>query len=420
MDYLGRPFYMLTGGGGGSGGGDVVGPPTSTVNAVARFAGIDGNEIKNSTATISDTGVMTVAAVATDFVTSTGSMIVEGVTDCVVRATAGSSIEVSTDVVIDTDGTVSLTGRASPTAVAISGDTVLTGTLTTTGSIAVPRIYNSLTLITNVINMNSSGNLALNSFNSVLVTGNAGLALSGGLVTINGTSVDPLATPIIFSGKSRFNNNLTVNGDFATVGGVRFDFGSVLVNGSSCSIVPTGTCSIQPTGLLTINPFTCVGQITMNGTSKITNLGTPTLPADAATKAYVDARNPFAYRIRVPNSPDRPPVVGTAVYSDEYIRLGWQSPSVNDLQIQRTSLASEYICSSFHNGSNLNTTINVVSVDTTYVLNTFNFTGGEVCDIRISPVASDVIPSYQISVHYTENSIGTDGALDFTILRFNP
>ena len=131
------------------------------------------------------------------------------------------------DVVIDTDGTVSLFGRASPTAVSISGNTVLTGNLNVTGSISgFTSVTDSATTPTSAMTMFTGGNLNLTSVNSVVLDASGTLGLTGTEVHVNGTSTDPLVTPVIFNGKARFNNNLTVNGELATVGNVRFDFGS--------------------------------------------------------------------------------------------------------------------------------------------------------------------------------------------------
>jgi hypothetical protein len=139
MDYLGRPYYTLAGAGGGTGGspGDVVGPSSSTVNAVARFAGIDGKTIKNSGVTVSDNGMISgVVSIQTDFVSSTGSLAVEGASTVEVRA-PGSYILVREDVVIDSDDVVSLTGRAAPYAISLGGNTVLTGNFDITGQITM-------------------------------------------------------------------------------------------------------------------------------------------------------------------------------------------------------------------------------------------------------------------------------------------
>ena len=132
MNYLGQPLYALVDAGGS---GDIIGPSSSTENAIARFAGTDGKEIKDSVVTISDTGVMEgVFTIRPRYVSSPDYLIVEAVTDVIMRA-AGSSVKVDTDVVTDTDGTVSLTGRASPYGIALAGDTVLAGNLNVTGTV---------------------------------------------------------------------------------------------------------------------------------------------------------------------------------------------------------------------------------------------------------------------------------------------
>jgi hypothetical protein len=139
MNFLGQPYYTLAGAGGGTGGspGDVVGPSSSTVNAVARFAGIDGKTIKNSGVTVSDNGMISgVVSIQTDFVSSTGSLAVEGASTVEVRA-PGSYILVREDVVIDSDDVVSLTGRAAPYAISLGGNTVLTGNFDITGQITM-------------------------------------------------------------------------------------------------------------------------------------------------------------------------------------------------------------------------------------------------------------------------------------------
>ena len=56
-----------------TGTGDVVGPASSTDNAVVRFDGTTGKLIQNSTVTLSDTGVLTVPELSTTSITSTGN-----------------------------------------------------------------------------------------------------------------------------------------------------------------------------------------------------------------------------------------------------------------------------------------------------------------------------------------------------------
>ena len=247
MNYLGQPIYSLTGAGGGGGGtGDVIGPGSSTANAVPRFTDASGKELKNSVVVVSDTGAITGAtSIETDAIsapsgtlnitaptsfsltTSAPTGINMNVSSVVVKGSdfariqspnayvegRGADVNIGSagDVVIDTDGTVSLFGRASPTAVAITGNTVLSG-------------------------------------------------------------------------------DLAVTGDLTTAGDVTCNTGTFRINGSVVQIQPSGTCQIQPTGILTLKAFTCGGAITMNGTNKITGLGAPTAPNDAATKSYVDSQ----------------------------------------------------------------------------------------------------------------------------------
>jgi hypothetical protein len=55
---MGSESYPLVPPGGG-GGGDTVGPASSTDNAIARFDGTTGKLLQNSSATISDSGLLT-------------------------------------------------------------------------------------------------------------------------------------------------------------------------------------------------------------------------------------------------------------------------------------------------------------------------------------------------------------------------
>ena len=138
MNFLGQPFYLAgEGGGGGAGGGtgDAVGPGSSTLNAIARFASEDGKTLKDSIVTISDNGQMTgVRAIQNIGGITNSGLITVACGDFLVMSGA-SSIDVDNDVVINTSGTVSITGRAAPTAFAITGNTVLSGNLAVTGHI---------------------------------------------------------------------------------------------------------------------------------------------------------------------------------------------------------------------------------------------------------------------------------------------
>ena len=158
----------------------------------------------------------------------------------------------------------------------ITGNTVLAQNLNVAGSIS------GFTTITNpFVSITANNSIVLDCVTSVL-------GLTGNDVSINGTNTNPLATPIMFNGKSQFNNNLNVLGPLVTSGDATFNFGVVQMNGSTIQIQPTGTCQIMPTGLLILKGFSCNGDITLNGNSTVTGLKTPFLNSDAVPRSYAD------------------------------------------------------------------------------------------------------------------------------------
>jgi hypothetical protein len=165
--------------------------------------------------------------------------------------------------------------QSGTTGVNIAGNTVLTGNLNVTGTIS------GFTNITNpTVSITANNSIVLDCVTSVL-------GLTGNDVSINGTNTNPLATSIMFNGKSQFNNSLNVLGPLVTSGDATFNFGVVQMNGSTVNILNSGTTTINPTGALTLKAFNCTGALAMR-TNKITGLGTPTADPDAANKEYVD------------------------------------------------------------------------------------------------------------------------------------
>ena len=90
-------------------GGDVVGPASSTDNAVVRFDGTTGKLIQNSTVTLSDTGVLTVPEVSTASITSTGNNPIviapDGTGDVHLNTDSVRIGDNNTDATIATNGT---------------------------------------------------------------------------------------------------------------------------------------------------------------------------------------------------------------------------------------------------------------------------------------------------------------------------
>ncbi len=66
--------YSYTGGGGGGGSGDVSGPGASTDNAMVRWDGTTGELVQNSTATLSDAGLLTATGVTVTNLTVSGTL----------------------------------------------------------------------------------------------------------------------------------------------------------------------------------------------------------------------------------------------------------------------------------------------------------------------------------------------------------
>ena len=99
---------------------------------------------------------------------------------------------------------------------------------------------------------------------------------------------------ILSSSSVNMNGVMTITPTtITTTGNMVFNTGTLAMNGSTVNILNTGATTINPTGALTLKAFDCSGVINMSANSKITNLGTPTLNTDAATKLYVDSAKPY-------------------------------------------------------------------------------------------------------------------------------
>lgn len=169
----------------------------------------------------------------------------------------------------------------------------------------------------------------------------------------------------------------------------------------------------------------CIGNASIE---KIYNLGDGTCDLGASSRQFKDlymtgniigSSLPITTRFRITKTPDRPPTTGNAIYEDDYIRLGWDASTQNDVQFQKKTSA-EYMSTCSVSGT---TSVNVSSLtnsNTTYELNGgLSFVGGNVMTIRISPTSSDTLRCYRIEAHYTEDNLGIDGNIDFIVERFD-
>lgn len=209
--------------------GDVIGPVSSTDNAIARFDGATGQVIQNSAVTIADTtGVFTGASIDT--------------------AAAANVIKVN--------GT-------SLTAVTGTGAVMLAASPTTTGTLNAAAIVASGTIGASNFSGTSSGT---NTGDQTNISGNAGTATAlatGRTISISG---DLVYTSPSFDGTS----NVTAAGTLATVNANVGSFGSA-------TAAPTFTVNakglLTAAGSVTITP--AVGSITGLGTGVATFLATP-------------------------------------------------------------------------------------------------------------------------------------------------
>lgn len=82
VNATGTGLEFVAGGGGGGGSGDVIGPGSSTDNALVRFDGTSGTVIQNSIATLTDTGTLDTANAILDYLqidtAATPPTVVEG------------------------------------------------------------------------------------------------------------------------------------------------------------------------------------------------------------------------------------------------------------------------------------------------------------------------------------------------------
>jgi hypothetical protein len=180
---------------GGAGSGDVVGPGSSTDNAITRFDGVTGLLIQNSTATLDDSGVVSVSGAN-----------ISGLTASYAVATDGSSNLVS----------VANTG---------TGDNVLA----TSPTLITPALGTPTALVGTNISGTASG---------LSIGGNAGTVTDGVYTTDTSTVTNTMLAGSIANAKL-VNSNITINGSVTALGG------SVNV-GTVTSV--TGTSPISSTG----------------------------------------------------------------------------------------------------------------------------------------------------------------------------
>lgn len=181
---------------GGGGSGDVVGPGSSTDNAITRFDGVTGLLIQNSTATLDDSGVASVSGATISGLTASSAVATDGSKNLVSVANTGTGDNVlatSPTLITPALGTPSalvgtnISGTASGLSIGGNAATVTdgvytTGTSTVTNTMLAGSIANAK-LVNSAITINGSvtalgGSVSVGTVTSV--TGTSPISSSGG------------------------------------------------------------------------------------------------------------------------------------------------------------------------------------------------------------------------------------------------
>ena len=173
---------------GGAGSGDVVGPGSSTDNAITRFDGATGKLIQNSTATLDDSGVVSVSGANISGLTASSAVATDGSSNLVSVANTGTG-----DNVLATSPTLITPALGTPTALVgtnISGTaTAFTASNVTTNANLTGPIT-SVGNATSIASQTGTGSTFVMNTSPVLVTPNIGTPSAGVLTNCTFPTLD--------------------------------------------------------------------------------------------------------------------------------------------------------------------------------------------------------------------------------------
>ena len=317
---------------GGAGSGDVVGPGSSTDNAITRFDGATGKLIQNSTATLDDSGVVSVSGANISGLTASHAVATDGSSNLVSVANTGTGDNVlatSPTLITPALGTptalvgTNISGTASGLSIGGNAGTVTDGVYTTdtstvtntmlAGSIANNKLVNSAITI-NGTSTSLGGSISVGTVTSV--TGTSPISSSGGAAPDISISAAGVSTSGYLSATdwNTFNNK----------GSVTNLTGPITSVGNATSIASqTGTGS---TFVVDTSPVLVTPNLGTPSAGTLTNCTFPTLNQDTTgTAAKTNALNSATTVVNVSSS--TAPTTGQVLTATGGTAATWQTPS---------------------------------------------------------------------------------------------
>lgn len=260
----------------GGGTGDVVGPGSSTANALARYSGTSGKLLKNSTATLDDAGALSTTSISATTVTASGTLDATGATITGIDAA---------DVGADPAGT-SATALAAhvaavnphtqylQTSTAASTYQPLNSNLTTIGGLA-PAVPSVMTYSGSSWSATAETFFLRSNFFGLGVDGN--LAFDGvSNVTIKGSVISPAAGVYTMTSDVDAQDVTISNGVRIDMRGFMFRAWSITLtgNGSTAYISDNGNPGGAPGGGSAISNACTTGRTSAAGGAGVSAVGT--------------------------------------------------------------------------------------------------------------------------------------------------
>ena len=350
--------------------GDVVGPASSTDNAIVRFDSTTGKLIQNSTATLSDGGIMIVTELDTDSIKSatanspiviapdgTGdvhlnadsvrigdnnadaTIATRGTGDLIITTNEGSAVEGIVRLYDGANGNITLTPNGTGQ-VQVGTDQVVT--LVASQTLTNKTISGSANTLSNIANASLTNStisgVALGGTLATLTLNTSGTGLSGSQ-TYNGSGA---ATFTVASNATNANTASTI---VARDASGNFSAGTITATLSGNATNVTGTVAVANGG---------TGSATLTSGSYVVGAGTSAVTLKTPTQVTADL-DTFTYQIGVTAGkkglvPAAPAVGGpeTIVYLDN--SGGWTTPSAGGTTTNALTISSPLTGTSF-NGS---------------------------------------------------------------------